>query len=461
MLQLAISSLEPLTLNTLMRAVNFVLQNRDLYDSPTSYDFSEDGQVSENMGSEASQLRRLSSRTGGILETIATFSEEASADHNEQAPDSSISSRSWTEANASTHTVQFLHATAKEFIQAQRDQLLLGRVNPRLAGLGGYDFLFLCCASPEFWVRPIFNHMPYYLKMAELHDGDDVGDGTSIARFRILREITLPHFGRSDVKWLLSQKDGFFCSFLLQDMEGARLSNDYVLIIMAVAANAKKLVKHVLVRFSPQHRERICLLQVAAVAADLVPIEHQDRTGMIEILVSSGYPIDQEAILCTSDIRGDSKGTALQVVLARQIDSKYSEDTRLDIVRCLLALGSNVNRSFHIPESGYAYPTSPLSYCVENESASLVRLLLDYKATTDPEDFRALKPIDLALIRQDKAVIKALADHGCDRQTPSLPPSMDEAIISGVRQSMLMGSIGHPAVAVLSARRPDSTLWAY
>lgn len=447
MLQLAINSLEPLTLNTLMHAVNFVLQDRSFCNSPTSYNTSEASEFSEIMSSEARQLRRLSSRTGGILETIATFSEESSAGHKEQAPDSSTS-------NATTHTVQFLHATAKEFIQAQRNQLLLGRVDSPLAGLGGYDFLFLCCASPEGWVRPIFNHMFYYLKMAELLDGDDVSDDTSRARSNVWYQAA----GANDVKWLLSQRDGFFCSYLLGDIKDGMFSKSYILLILAVAANAKKLVKYI---FDPaQCSGRNCLLQVAAAGPDLVPTEHQDRTGMIEILVSSGYPIDQEAFLCTSESRGDSKGTALQVVLAGRIESKYSEDTRLDIARCLLALGSNVNQAFRNHEPGSGRYMLPLSYCVENESASLVRLLLEYKANTDYEDYRGFKPIDLALIRQDKAVLKALADHGCDRLMPDQPPSMDAAIITGVSQGMLMGSIGQPAVAVLSARRLRRIMWA-
>lgn len=467
MLQIAMSSLEPLTLDTFMQAVNFVLRNRKVYDipSPESSDFT-DSQVDDagTRDSEASQLRRLSSRTGGILETFVTISEESSADHKEeassglpfgeQAPSSSTSSSSLTTENATIHTVQFLHTTAKEYIEEQRYKLLQDSINPVRAGLSGSDLLFLCCASNASWVFPILKHMFYYLKMAELHDFDRARNYT---RHLILGlSVGTPKANRA--KQILSQIDGIFCFVFMQHIETTKsFSRDYVLQILAVAANAKKLVKHMLdlsddMYWPPLYEmESICLLHVAAAGPDLVPIEHQDRTGMIRILVSSGYPIDNKAILCTGSRADRSIRTSFQVMLACKTESAYSEDTRLDIVKCLLDQGSDVRDRFR-PYSSQTYLTSPLVHCVRNESAALVRLLLEYKADAYSRDSNDMRPIDFALIRQDKAIMKAFVDYGCARMMPDIQPNIDEAIESGLKQSMLMGSIGHPVVAVLAAR---------
>ncbi|KAL8785639.1 MAG: hypothetical protein Q9195_008559 [Heterodermia aff. obscurata] len=457
MLQIAICSLEPLPLNTFMQAVNFAMHQypeNGLDESPPE-DLT--STAAFRADSEASQLRRLSSRTGGILETFVTTTEGSSADHEEpasprlpsgeQSLDSSTSSSSFAVANAAIHTVQFLHTTAKEFIEAQRHKLLLGSVDHVITALDGHDILFLCCASPGSWVLPIFKHIFYYLKMAELHDATNFDDVRNSARYSTLETSVKRPRGVSDVKGILSPSHVGF----LRDREPGVLSSTYILLILAVAANAKNLVKYILdTRFPVQGREIICLLQVAAAGPDLVPIEHQDRTGMIEILVSSGYPIDQRASLCTGlQSESPQRWTSLQVVVTRQIGSAYSEDTRLDIVKCLLDQGANVNGSLPPPP---LYRMSPLSYCIQNESAALVRLLLEYKANTVFRDDYGMQPIDYVLIRQDKAILKALADHGCNRVIPDRPPSDDKAIESGVRQSMLWGIIGHPMVAVISAR---------
>ena len=470
MLQISISSLEPLTLNAFMQAVDFVLQNRKTQDI-SRFMFFQDGQVGDSgiMDSQVSHLRRLSSRTGGILETVATISEESSADHKEKAsPDlpmveealeSSFSSSSLTKKYGIAHTVQFLHTTAKEFIEAQQHKLLLGSVDSVLASLGGYDFLFLCCASSESWKHAIFKHVFYYLKMAELHDIDDARNS---ARFSILEKICAPSLGAHNVRWILLQYNGDFYRVLMKNLKGDNLSSIYLLLILAVAANAKKMVKHVLdiwtqtIRPPTAAMGNFCLLQVAATGPDLVPIEHQDRTGMIEILVSSGYPINQEARpFIDREISVRDRWTPLQVALAGRTESAYSENTRLDIVKCLLDQGSYVDNSFKFPDPD-GYYTTPLAYCVRNESAALVRLLLEYNADARERVGERVRysmcPMDYALIRQDKAIMQAFIDHGCGQLRPKAQPSVDATKELAVKQTMLMGSIGHPLVAVVSAQ---------
>ena len=477
MLQIAMSSLEPLTLDTFMQAVNFVLQNTKGSDtSNRQYTFYEIGEPLI-MDSEASQLRRLASRTGGILETFATietfatFSEESSADHEnqaspglplvEEASNSGTSPSSLTKKNATTHAVQFLHATAKDFVQSQQHKLLLGSVDSGLTLMGGYDSLVLCCSSSASWVHPILRHMFYYLKMAGDVDVDKRSAGAFINLENSLKNICAPS-GANHVEWLLSKHEGHFCSKLMSYIiEGDNPSRDYAVLILAVAANAKKLVKHVLdisnIKIRPPRKEmdQICLLQVAAAGPDLVPIDLQDRTGMIEILVSSGYPIDQKASLCTGirPSKYSDKRTPFQVVLTRRIESAYSEDTRLDIVKCLLDHGSDVNQEL---TSTSLLSMSPILHCVRNESAALVRLLLAYKADTSSRDHYGMGPIHYALIHQDKAIMKALVDHGYGQLMPYIQPSVEAALESGVRQTALIGSIGHPMVAVVSAQAPEN-----
>ena len=459
MLQIATTSLEPLTLDTFMQAVNFVLRNRTVYTSDLRNEFINGSQVGPAgiMDSEASQLRRLSSRTGGILETFVSISEDSTADFKEEAS-SGLPFGSSAKENATIRTVQFLHTTAKEFIQAEQRKLLLGRVDSVLALLDGHELLFLCCASIDLWALPISKHMFYHLKMAELHDVDCARNK---ARFFILRKISAhtPTPRAQRLKLILSQFKGDFCFLLMQHMDHEDFHSEYILLILAVAANAKKLVKHVfdswdvMTRDPPIGMDKFCLMHVAAAGPDLVPIEHQDRNGMIQILVSSDHPVNREALIWTSTPIQDEtirRMTAFQVVLTRRIESAYNEDTRLAILKCLLDQGSDVDQPFTYHVS--RYPTTPLAYCIQNESVAVVRLLLEYKAETSFSDGDGMRPIDYALIRQDKAILKALADHGCDRLTPNHTPSADAAMGSGVIQSVLMGSIGHPVVAVMCAR---------
>ena len=472
MLQIATSSLEPLRLDTFMQAVNFVLQNKAVYTadlnksaytSDLQYEFVQNSQIGPTgiMDSEASQLRRLSSRTGGILETFVTISEESSADDKAKVA-SGLPLGSSAKEDATIHTVQFLHATAKEFIQGEQRKLLLGNVDSVLASLDGHDLLLLCCASIDLWVLPISKHMFYYLKMAELHDTDCARNK---ARFFIWGTIDALPAGANNLKWLLSQFKGHFCSRLMQhpNVSVSRFGNsdDYKFLVLAVAANAKKLAKHVIdfsdvmTRDPSLNMDQFCLLHVAAAGPDLVPIELQDRTGMIQILVSSGYPIHHDATSRTDNLNINDgfsdRMTPFQAVLIRRIDSAYSEDTRLDILKCLLDQGSAVDKELDL-FPGAPFTTTPLVYGVQNDSVAVVRLLLEYEADTSFSDSYGMQPIDYALIRQDKAIIKALADHGCVRPMPRYTPSVDTALNSGIRQSILMGSIGHPMAAIVSTR---------
>ena len=318
--------------------------------------------------------------------------------------------------------VQFLHATAKEYIQDHRDQILGDKISKVFSGVNGYDFLLLCCVPWDHWVALIKKHMFYYAKMTEMtlsgNDRQPLFARREMYReifYRIAEKYPGPYSDKCDVRWLIQlhrhQHKGRFMSLFLK-YRGAMIRG-YVCVILAVLANARLLVGHMLLSYSYDRNflyatiESLCLLQVATAGPDLIPIELNDRPGMIRTLVSEGYPVDQKSRLCTrkntnvSETDGSERilWTPLKVVLTGEIESEYDEDAKLAIIDCLLNQSASPNAlelegNEHLPRDLWA----PLAYCVQYESVGLVRLLLQYGADPNFEDHLGMQPMHYALI---------------------------------------------------------------
>ena len=478
MLHLAISSLEPLPLETFMAAVNFVIKNKSIYLDPEANLVTASDALE---GTEVAHLRRLVSRSGGLLETAySTVDEATSAPDINTIQDESNDCDSYDSGNprrslhhpkATTKIVQFLHATAKEYIQDHRDQILGDRISKAFSGLNGYDFLLLCCVPWDHWVALIKKHMFYYAKMTERTPSGNDRQPLFASResyrkvfYRIAEECLDPNSDKCDLRWLIQlhrkQHKGHFMSLFLECINSFIMSKEYIHVILAVLANARLLVEHML---SDNHKVSayaasniLCLLQTAAAGPDLIPIQLNDRSGMIRTLVSGGYPVDRVSQLCTSKTStittaDEMEGwTPLNVLLTGMIESKNDEDTKLAIVDCLLSQHANPN--LIIPSSGNR--RAPLAYCVQYKSVGLVRLLLEYGADPNYKGVTDMQPMHYALIRNDKAILQALIDHGCDQLRPEDLPDADTIGSLAARQALLMGSVGHPMVAAFSARGP-------
>lgn len=488
MLHIAMSSLEPLPLQVFLKSTDAAMMPQWKQTSTFSVtSFSEmNSEPSYIEASEASNLRRLASRSGGLLETVETTTDDPDIRALVEVTEGRLStSHSANSSNPETverttitiRTVQFLHATAKEYVQQKRHSLLKDRVQFD-EHLNGYEILCRCCVFTGLWVSPIKKHMFSYIKMAELEapetdQGDDRIRNMELVLSKTL-EFDMPspevqalgspqRLNSCTLRWLASQQKGLFCRMLEELLKFDTSIRDpiYNSLILAVACNAKKLLQYLLslVNISDISGQNskirpFCLLQLAAAGPNLVPIEQQDRVGMIEVLVNAGYPVNQKAKLCTGLLDSVYKNwTPLGVVLASHMEWECSEGVRLDIIGCLLKLGADCNSNIRYRN----LKIRPLNLCVRKESVGLVRILLQHGA--DPKeadhDVLSMQPMHYALIRNDKAITQALIDHECEGLRPKILPEADTVGSLAAKQALLMGSVGHPMVAAFCARGPD------
>ncbi|KAL8826465.1 MAG: hypothetical protein Q9191_003783 [Dirinaria sp. TL-2023a] len=413
MLHVAMSTVEPLPLETFLSAVDYVLRNKRFYtDSKWRIQDAPDLEDSEK-----AYLRRLASRSGGFLETYVT----TSAEYIKLLANQSIvpETRDERQSESTTRIVQFLHATAKEYTREYQDRLLEGNIEPHFIGFNGNDFLLFCSVSCRVWAAPIKKHMLHYAKFTELHTiKDDSAADRSLVLLQTIKNSRAPRPSCDFGWWVDRSWEPLFGTAPFSDPS---IPSAWKLLALAVAANAKSLVQHCLdlraINFATykESREKYRLLLLAAAGPAFVPIEHQDRIGMIKILLSGEYPIDNYSIPCDTAlyyeghdwIEASQSATPLWYVLMRKLDSKYSEDIQLEIAGYLLTQGANHNN----PRTIGGHPSSLLGYCIIYGSAASVHLLLKHGASVNNEyTALGLTSYQYAILRQDKAIMQTLKE---------------------------------------------------
>lgn len=317
MFQLVLYAFEPLPLSTLVRATEYSL---DAFMHSSSLD------ANNNSDNESTSydLQWLMSRSGGLLETYAKSVENPAKDiDNDHAKRNSELSRAKRESNESEipsrdeFYVQFLHQTAKDYIQSTRANNIMERMATSVAKKSGFYFLTLSCQSLGTWVAPIKVHMFRYAKIVEVRGEVDA---------RIHITIGRPHSNFWDVKTSLSQLQPseilvrIYEIFRRQPSPSSENEHSRTLIprcfqlTVMVAANLLFMVDRDRLSFelrqlfSEKRRElkffrnswmmvsRLCLLQLAIGGPDIVPTSLQDRAGMVQKLLSLGYPVDNLAL---------------------------------------------------------------------------------------------------------------------------------------------------------------------
>ena len=500
MFHMALSSLEPLPLDTFMSALDFVMDNKAIFSSAEVPINTHDA---EALDSVINHLRRLNSRSGGLLETqVITFDRstlspkrnqtgEQTGDGNKdlshfhhEIVDGVPNTESYnvdfnpavSKSPQSVQYVEFLHATAKDYIRNNHDTILVERTEYPFAGLRGQAFLFLSCISCKSWVVPIKKHMLYYAKMAEEHffagkEESYVVDGRAGTQsmlklggyLRTILLIFVSNSGRYDFDWWLQLRSENF--FRILERTRSDMTEEYIILILAVAGNLKHLVQRLASAEISESLERtysavntMSLIYVAAVGHDLVPTEHQDRSGMIKILLSLGCDVDGKTLiprrylphqLTISEI--GSYVTPLWAVLIQPVGREDSDDSRLRVAECLLQQGASPNAIIGLD---FGIDTL-LSYCARHLSVAFVRLLLRYGAETNP-NVCGLKPAHYAAVRQDKAIMEAVREFGGSLKPHWAAPSNPDHCYRGMRSAIIgmgfVGSLGHPAVSFACAQ---------
>lgn len=497
MLHLVLNSFEPLPLESLINAteycLNMCVQVEDL--SSTSTDTRYWLHLNDEPRSLLPKLRWLTSRGGGLLEAYLTSPTEA-------------------DANGSGHYVQFLHQTAKEYVQSKPSNRLMKHVEPRVAEKTGFYFLTLSSQSSSGWVAPIKVHMLHYAKLAEK-------EGQIDARIDFV-DSWMPHGEDSSgpcnfAWWLERHKDTFpmlFLDFIDNALptKGSSWQNEYRYLTIIVAANLLSLIDS---RISSLFREytresstEICLLLFAIGGPDVVPINLQDRAEMVRKLISFGYPPDQPVkpwYLVNFSKHRESSGTSkdprssddklvsedcaqgsncsvasgntdldiignlfpmtpLSFLISGCHNANISEETCFVIAKLLLEKGADWNRKIHF--SRFEAPSiepgiSLLSFCAQYKSAAFVRLLFQYGARDQEKDIDLLGCLayDHAILRQDKAVLAAFDEYEekPKRQRRLSGVDREKGEEEGVASILvlcnsILASVGHPVLASVTSR---------
>lgn len=486
MLQIVLSSFEPLPLTSLFKATEYCLSACVHGQVPPS--------TSTDVEHEllVPKLRWLTSRGGGLLEAYPTLPVNA-------------------DANAPDHYVQFLHQTAKEYMLSNPSNPFTTHVDPRVAEKTGFYFLTLASHSSTGWVAPIKVHMLHYAKIAENQGQIDV----QIDLAKSWRQSYGDKFAPCNFSWWLERQRNMFRDSFFIDLDVARKTevssrkNAEIYVAIIVAANLISLINvHRISSFvSKAYLEgpiEFCLLQLAIGGPDLVPVNLQDRAEMVRKIILVGYPPDQPMkpwYSVNSNKHRDSSGTSedprsgdhtlpgedhaqsstrslpswkndlgiadysfpmtpLSFLILGCGNANVSEDTRLDIAKILLENGADSNRFItpsHAKASSEHVRTSLLSFCALRMSAAFVRLLFQYGTHDHDPDIFGRLAYDHAIIRQDKAVLAAFEEYLGESDRGILDFNRKNVEEAGVAVSLVLGhnvlaSVGHPVLATVTSR---------
>ncbi|KAH0555789.1 hypothetical protein GP486_006266, partial [Trichoglossum hirsutum] len=434
MLQMALCSLSTLPLETFVKCTSYTLRGRISEDESTS---------------QQEMIRRLKSRSGGLLEVISTMPVEAAI-------------CSTPIRFPSTPVVQFIHQTVKEFVRDCKSDLgICWKENPVDLGECGYLYLLRCGIEiNDEWVNGIGSDLFEYASLAE----KELPKGSTKVCNAVF-SLTAP--GRTDkVKWLIGQEKYAFARYLRDADPDIRPSNDLghtsvtALIVsrLAVMAGLRSCAR---LAWESWYKvwlkvdefsgggEIPSLLLVAALGPRIVL--NQDRMGMINSLLGAGHPVD----LLTTPIPTPAGSqwhpsiisryhTTLSLLLTSRNLYPITEETRFSIARVFLEHGADPNASLWV----FPFPPSPncLHHCARFESEDMVELFLKHGADPSKPDTLGLTPRMYATLRKHPEIIRTFSYYETGDSNQAEDSSLgtfSSLVISGC---VLAACVGHGKV---------------
>jgi len=426
MLQIALCSFSPLSLNTFLKCTFYSKRNKELVDC----------------GTEDEMLRHLTSRSGGLLEAVAvhniyeTMGEENPIQDQSQDGDDRLSylnsassstdaieaestspgSSSKSIAAGSIMIVQFIHQTVKEFVRNYGDDLQL-QSKASSKGSGHLQLLGYGARPNGFWDKiqdDVFEHAKFIED--ELPQEADM-------MILALDKLDPGHyiFSAAGVP-----KSWRFVGDL--DNMNSMLVEKLRLLRLAVAANLATYVRQTIKTYSgiPKDWTRIQnsgLLHIAVCGPKIVTGK-EDRLAMVTLLLELGIPansfIKDRSIVpkLHSDpyarVEDGDGSTPLALILSREYPAE--PDIRISIAEELLKHGAYPNPWINGRARLYG-----LQECIRFDSAEMTRLLLRYDGKYALTNMlgkrkRDLKMTELpsagiALFRRDPELKKVVQEH--------------------------------------------------
>lgn len=391
MLRTILCSLEPLSLYTLMRITNHNI-----------YQIKETTKENTSIDSLEIQLLRLESRCGGLLEVVPKTKEALDL---ERYAATSIPHES------ENYLVQFIHQTVKEYVHEHRNRLELKDINLLMQGQSGYVY-HLNWANTDMASTTRANLLTYARLYEETLDPSNEKEVKSA--FQLLTRTARASYTNGSI-------GNWFDDFSQYYRKVTRLSETEPILsfIFAVAANLNFYVRSLGPITTAEVEKAPFLLHMAAMGRNRAQV-NLENSRMIKNLLSLGYPVDQDCNFPQLKICDPFLGiylmsmvTPLAYVL--MVENRFiRSEAKLTIARTLLEAGADPNGNAVIGVySGNNVTSSPFSFLefsIRYESASFVRLLLQYGAKISGEIM--VGNLEYAHTRRNQEVIQALKDHG-------------------------------------------------
>ncbi|KAL9597451.1 MAG: hypothetical protein Q9219_005143 [cf. Caloplaca sp. 3 TL-2023] len=451
MFQGVLCALKPLSLQTLVCLVD---QNV----SPGMVHAEDDGSVSTQ-----AHLRRLNSRSGGLLEAVPL----TNVSNHGTGHESDQSLKDKLIGSADCH-VQFVHQTVKDSLI--RFDTGLGFIvdfkdnSERIFNLHGSELLLGACCSNKAWAQPLKGDTFLYAKLVDESAGrnetpPDLVSGylTSIMdNFRSVKDLAQCHWPAFMERMELASV------FAMQDKNFPKA---LPMIMLAVAANLLSFVETLphpkwFRKQLPQYTQSYLLI-LAVLGPNVMPrgLCAAQPSKMIKILVGHGINMraklegrraDFIARFAKMGVKVDDNFpmTPLAALILRWHHPHQHNDSQLEIANTLIQNGADANTfvNIHTPESGYILSERILliEFCIRYGEVRWVRFLLPHVGDTISKEGTTNRRLtNYAHLRQDTEIIQALKDYGIPA-TPLASLSVENPVPHSVVMvgQTLMSAVG-------------------
>ncbi|TVY15310.1 Protein SERAC1 [Lachnellula arida] len=376
MLQIALCSLSPLSLQTFIRCTS-IIKLGDCYDS-----------------SEAEMLRQLISRSGGLLEIIEIDSEDlttktpygnepfTSSQDSFDNPGPVISSPDLiTEQSGRTVVaVQFVHQTVKDFVAKNDHNLGLRPGGSDFVCESGYFYLLHCAIryGKSEWAHELSPSILEYAFRVETCTSVDVSQISELFHSMLLldQEFNIYSLAKWGHLWFPRH---------LSSMKPLDLVD--VFIGFAICADLKALVEYELKcgHWVVSSKDKWLLGDLMRLAAtgQRISSSLSSRESLVRHLIKLGWPV----YMSVNDSRRDTDDHTLDcTLLARLLRNKphkhISQDDALSLARILLENGADQEAQAFPDPALQGRKRTVLYSCILHNNVNAVELLLAHEAET-------------------------------------------------------------------------------